>query len=279
VADKERAGCIEPGQGLYLISKIVESVPLDPRTADRLLRTAGNISFVDIGPGSRLEVFTPIMRAGAAPDAQAVETVAASGNNSAINVDLKTSDQLLGYETAWYGLVPKPDGAGFRLAALTAERTIQGKTEAAAPSAATYLRFPAEANFYRLFRKADIAGIAVPQMVISAPTLAELDRRTKAVDADPALCGAPDGLCIEIPRRAAINVSIAVSVNGKEVRLRGGGAVSNAIYAAGERNASAVVPTLVVERPYERKLAPVKFDGAAADILSLPVIGGEKISW
>jgi hypothetical protein len=278
-AEAEASGCIMPGQAMSLASRIVESVPLEPRTADRLLRAGASMSFVDIGPATRLEVFTPIMREGAAPGAAAIETVATSGEGGAINVDLKASDQLLGYETAWYGAIPKAEGAGFRLAPLSAQRTIQGKTESAAPSAATYLRFPSESNFYRLFRKADVEGHGIPQMIITAPTRAELERRTKAIDADPSLCAAPDGLCVEIPRRAAVNVSIAVYVNGNEVRLQNSGTVGGAIQTAGERNVSAILPRLVVERPYGGKLAPVEFDHAAGDILSLPLIGGDKISW
>jgi hypothetical protein len=277
-AEAESQGCIAAGEGLRLASRIVESIPLDARTAHRHLRAASSPSSVEIGPESRLQVVTPIVRDGAAPDAPLVETASVSGSGRSIDVDVKATDSLLGFETAWYGFTPKSTGAGFTLAPLSAERTIQGITESAATPLAKYLRFPPESSFYRLFLKADVEGNAVTQMVITAPTRAELNRRTKAIDADPSLCAAPDGLCVAIPRRAALNVWTAIWVNGREVRVRGG-AVRSAIEAAGEKDPTRVLPTLAIERPFGGKLAPVEFDRASKSILDLVLIGGEKISW
>ena len=275
--EAEQSGCIAPGSGLRLMSWIVESVPMDPRAAQRLTRLAGRASWVEIGPESRLQVVTPIMRAGASPDAVALETKSVTGSGNALNVDVKAADSLLGFETAWYGVVPK-QGPGFELAALSAERTIDGKTESAATPLASYLRFPPESNFYRLYFKADLDGSAVTQMVITAPTRAELDRRTKEIDADSSRCAAPDGLCVAVPRRAAINVWMAVSVNGREVRVRGG-AVRGAIEASGEKDFARVLRTLKVHRPYRDRLSLVEFDRAGTEILELPLMGGERITW
>jgi hypothetical protein len=277
-AEAERVGCISPGTGLSVMSRIVEALPLDPRVAHRLLRPEAKISWVEIGPESRLQVVTPIMRDGTAPDAPLMETTAVSGSGTTINVDVKATDRLLGYEMAWYGVVAKTGGPGFALAPVSVERTLDGRTEPAAAPMATYLRFPAESRFYRLFLKADVEGNAITQMVITAPTRAELDRQTKAIDADASLCGAPDGLCVAVPRRAAIDVWLAVQVNGREVRVRGG-TVRGAIQAAGEKDAARVMPTLAVERPYRGGLARVEFDRASTDILEVMLLGGERISW
>jgi hypothetical protein len=277
-AEAERVGCISPGTGLSVMSRVVEAVPLEPRVAHGLLRPEGKISWAEIGPESRLQVVTPIMRDGAAPEAPLMETTAVSGSGTTINVDVKATDRLLGYEMAWYGVVTKIDGPGFALAPLSVERTLDGRTEPAPVSMATYLRFPPESRYYRLFLKAEVEGNSITQMVITAPTRAELDRRTKAIDADAALCGAPDGLCVAVPRRAAINVWLAVQVNGREVRVRGG-TVRGAIQAAGEKDVARVMPTLAVERPYRGGLARVEFDRASTEILEVTLLGGERISW
>jgi hypothetical protein len=277
-AEAERLGCIPPGEGLRVLSRIVESIPLDPLAAYRLLHATASLSSVEIGPESRLQVVTPIMRDSAVPDAPLVETTAISGTDAAIDVSVKAANSVLGYETAWYGVTPKTAGIGFTLVPLSAERTMQGNTESAANPMAKYLRFSSESNFYRLFLKADLAGKAVTEMIITAPTRAELGKRIKAIDADPTLCSATDGLCVAIPRRAAVNVWIAVWVNGREVRVRGN-SVRSAIEAAGEKDARRFVPRLIVERPYGGKLARIDFDRASTEILDLVLIGGEKVSW
>lgn len=277
-AEAESQGCIASGEGLRLAARIVESVPLDSRDASRLLRAGASRSSVEIGPASRIQAVTPIVRDGAAPDAPLVETVGISGDGAALNVAVKASENLVGVETAWYSVVAKNGGSGFTFLPLSAERSIQGNTETAASPLVNYLRFPAEANYYRLFFKADSQGGGTNTMVIAAPTRAELNRRTRAIDADPKLCGAPDGLCVAIPRRSAINIWTAVWVNGKEVRVRGG-SIRNAIEEAGERDVSRVLPRLRVERPYGGRLARVEFDAAGTDILNLVLVGGERISW
>jgi hypothetical protein len=62
----EKRGCIAAGRGMELATRIVESLPLDPAAAHRLLH-AGTIQkgFVDILPDYRLQVVTPIMKDGA----------------------------------------------------------------------------------------------------------------------------------------------------------------------------------------------------------------------
>jgi hypothetical protein len=233
---------------------------------------------VEIGAESRLQVVTPILREGAAPDAPVVETTSVSGSGNTLNVEVKASDALLGFETAWLEVAPKSGGPGFALRPVSVERTIDGRRDAASATLATYLRFPPESNFYRLFFKADVEGNAVTQMVITAPTRSDLDRRTKEIDADPSRCADRDGLCVAVPRRAAINVWTAIWVNGREVRVRGG-TVRGAIEAAGEKDIARVLPTLVVERPYGGGLARVEFDRAGTEILGLMILGGERIAW
>ena len=75
-AELESQGCLGPGGGLKLADRIAESLPLDPKSAFRLLYA----STADIGPRIRLQVVSPILREGAQQDAPLLDTVAASGN-------------------------------------------------------------------------------------------------------------------------------------------------------------------------------------------------------
>ena len=75
----ESEGCIAPGQGAVLAARIVESIAL-PSGADlRLLRVDGMPNYVEIGAGNRLQVISPILRAGANPQALEYEAGKVSG--------------------------------------------------------------------------------------------------------------------------------------------------------------------------------------------------------
>jgi len=81
-AGLESQGCLAPGGGLKLADRIAESLPLDPKSAFRLLY----VSTADIGPRIRLQVVSPILRQGASPDAPVLDTAATSGNDASLTV-------------------------------------------------------------------------------------------------------------------------------------------------------------------------------------------------
>jgi len=279
-AEAEAQGCVAPGAGLQLAVGIVEALPLKPAEAYRLLH-AGDVrsGYVDLGPENRLQTITPIMREGAAPDAPIVETASVSGSGASIDVDARAASNLLGVETAWFSIVPKTEAPGFTIRALGAERNIQGVTERSGTPLADYFRFPDAAAYYRLYYKADLKDNAVTAMVIAGATRAELDRQTKAIDARPELCGDSAVLCAAIPRRAAVNVFLVVTVNGAEIALPTGAAIAGAIQAAGETDIKRALPSLTVYRLYGGKPTQVEFDHASSEILAMPLNGGERISW
>jgi hypothetical protein len=277
-AAAEAQGCVAPGTGLQLADGIIEALPLGPAEGYRLLH-GGDVRYVELGPENRLQTITPIMREGTAPDAPTVETVSVSGSGAVIDVDLKAATNPSGIETAWFAVVPKADSPGFAIRPLSAERNIRGSVEPSATPLADYFRFPAAAAYYRLFLKADLKDNAITEMVIAGATRAGLDRQTEAIDAHPESCGDPAAMCAAIPRRAAVNAFLWVTVNGAEVTVPIGAAVAGAIRAAGEQDVKRVLPSLAVYRLYGGKPVPVEFDHAGSDILAMPLGGGERISW
>jgi len=281
-ASAEAQGCLAPGAGLEFAMRILDSVPLDPSAAYRLLH-GGSVAkgYIDLGPESRLQVVSPIMKQGADPNAPVIETVTTSGEGNQLAVAIRTSDALLGIETAWYTFQPQADHNGARIVALSAERTIGGKTEPAAAPLTNYLQFAPGARFFRLYYKADIADNATTEIILAAPTRAELDRRTRALATDSTQCRQSDPeMCVVIPRRVAVNPFMVVTVNGAEVRLTSGSRVRDAVRTGrGPRRLQEVLPQLAVSKPFAGKLAPVEFDRASQDIFNLMLLGGETISW
>jgi hypothetical protein len=282
-AELESSGCIPAGTGLELAARILESVPLDPYAAYRLMHADSvQQGFVELGPENRLQTQAPIMKSGNSPDANVIEIASITQSGNSLNVDLRASDQLLGVETAWYTLRPKEGGPGTRIVALSAERRIEGKTEAAAGPLRDYFPFAPEIGFYRLIYKADLVDKgATTEIVVGAPDRTELERRTRRVLDDFNVCKTSDpSLCAVIPRHVALNPALAVTVNGEEIRVGIRAWVRSAILqSGGPRRVEDVLPTLVVKKPYRGKLVDVEFDRASSAILDVTLLGGEAISY
>ena len=272
-AQAESQGCIAAGEGLKLAARIVESLPLDPRAAWRLLHADDRqTGYVDLGPETRLQVVSPILREGSTPDAPILDASNLTGEGNRLTLTLKSTPNLEGYETAWYAVQPKAGQIGFAIAPLSAEKHIQGKVEPAAAPATNYLKFEPQAAYYRLFYKADKGEVV--EVVLAAPTRAELDRQTQTFNSDPALCAqAPTQMCVVIPKRVALNPFLEITVNGSETTVPLGSTVRAATHL------DRVPPELKMYKLYAGKPVPVEFDRASPEILGLVLNGGEKISW
>ena len=279
-AQAESQGCIAAGEGLKLAARIVESLPLDPHAAWRLLHADDRqTGYVDLGPETRLQVVSPILREGAPPDAPILDASSLTGEGNRLTLTLKSTPNLVGYETAWYALQPKAGQIGFAIAPLSAEKHIQGKVENAAAPATNYLTFGPQAAYYRLFYKADQGEVV--EVVLAAPTRAELDRQTQAFNSDPALCAqVSTQACVVIPKRVALNPFLAIALNGSETTVPVGSTVRAAVQiATGARTIEHPPPELKVYKLYAGKPVPVEFDPASLEILGLVLNGGERISW
>ncbi|HEX4136953.1 MAG TPA: hypothetical protein VHY84_20245 [Bryobacteraceae bacterium] len=272
----ESQDCIAPGEGSILALRVAESLPLDPDLAFHLLYPNNlQTGQVDIAPPVRLQVVSPFLRDGVAPDAPILET---TGSGNSITVTVKATDNLIGYETAWYGVRPRTHGTGFSISPLYTERHVNDTTERRAQPATDYLQFSADAAFYRLFYKSGQTDFTA--FVVAAPTRAELDRRTAILDTAAASCAQwSRGLCVAIPRRVAINPMVPVTVNGVEVMVAWGANVAGVIRNAGERQPETVLPGLAISRFFNGRPTPVDFDRSSPSILRLNLTGGENISW
>jgi pimeloyl-ACP methyl ester carboxylesterase len=272
-AGAETQGCIGLGEGEQLAAQIAQSLPLDPAVAFHLLysndRQTGQI---DLAPPVRLQVVNPILKDKAGPILEEAREV--SGDANRLTLAVKSSDNLIGYETAWYSIQPKAPRIGYSIAPLYAERHIAGETERRAQPEINHLTFSSGANFYRLVYKSDQTSYTA--LVIAASTREELDQRARLIDTGAAPCSE---LCVAVSRPQAINAMLPVSINGQETMVNWGANVAEAIRSAGVREPESVLSHLSVGKIHNGRLAEVEFDRANPAVLSLILTGGETISW
>ena len=80
-------------------------------------------------------------------------------------------------------------------------------------------------------------------------------------------------MCVVIPKRAALNPFLAITVNGSETTAPLGSSLGAAIHLG------RLPPNLKVYKLYAGEPVPVEFDRSGTEILGLVLNGGEKISW
>lgn len=263
----EAQGCFPRGEGAVLAARIDEFLPVDPAAAYKSLYPK------DVIPPVHFEVTSPIVR-DPNDTRDLVEVVGGTG----LNLVVKASDNLIGYEKTLYAVQRKPADPGFEIVPVRAERHIDRLIEQRAQPEINYLRFPPEAAFYRVIVKSDQTDFTA--LVVAAPTRAELDRRAALLESGSATCATlKNELCIAIPRRVAINAVLPVTVNGAEVMMLRGSNLASAIRNAGVRRPEDVLPTLAVFRLYNGRPTPLEFDRSNSSILRVPLMGGEVISW
>jgi hypothetical protein len=267
--DLEKQGCIARGEGTRLADAVAGSLPLDPNALFRLLYATDRQSGqVDLAPGTRLQVVSPIMAEGKSfTPPVPVET---TGAGNTLVVTLSVPD-MLGYETALFEIRADKGRPGFSIVPLSAERHTNGETERAAQPAVNYFRFSEDAAFYRLFYKAGQTDFTA--LVAAAGTRGGLPASLLSCDELPA------GMCVAIPKHAAVNPLIEITVNGSKAAVNWGATVGTAIRSAGERQPDSVLPHLSLSKLHNGTLATVNFDRSSHAVLDLVLTGGESISW
>ena len=282
-AEAESHGCLPVGTGLDFATRVLESVPLAPSAAYRLLHADNAaVGFVELGIENHLQTLAPIMKSGHSPDANQIEITSVTGNDRSLNVDIRESDEAIGVETSWYALRPKAHGLGTVIVPLSTDRRVGDQTTQAEGPPHNRFPFAPDIGFYRLIYKADVEGNGTTtEIIVGAPDRSELQRRTRRVLDDFDACKVSDPeLCAVIPRRVALNPVMTVMVNGRTTRVGIRGTVRSAVLqSGGPRRTEDVLPTLSVRKPYAGKLAEVEFDRASGAILDMVLMGGEAIAW
>jgi hypothetical protein len=260
-ANAEESGCVTSGAGPAVAERLLESAPQSLNAGYRLMHADhARSGYVDLGPANRLEVVTPILRKGSGPSALEVTNTTVTGTDQSLVVTAKTSDDLLGVETAWYAV--RPEG----ITPVSAQTRIQGVV-ATQPGPAKNLFAGLTAGAYRLVYKSDQTSVI--QMAASKTAL-----QKASADA----CDTAGVQCVAVPRFVAVNPYLAVMVNGQEVSIPVGSALRTVIRAAGKRPEE-VMATLRITKRYNGKMAPVQFEPTKPDVLDLVMTGNEAVVW
>jgi hypothetical protein len=318
----EERGCVASGDGLVLAARVVHSVPLPLRTEQRLLSyDARAYGFTDLPSGYRLRVVSPVFREGAPAGATAAGAEkSVEETPGGLTIVLEKSPDLAGYEMAWYAVEPRPHGGGSRIVPLYADFHHEGEVTRQAAPRVNHLDFdPSMAYFRMLFMSRRTETSDHDIFLVAAPTLSQLEQRTREIEAGAAPCEAATSVAGSnaaqdaaptqtFPTRASPTQQTSTEtslpaakraadaqciVAPRQVAVVAFFAVQvqgkelllhpGTTLAQALREAGAdmeqALATLAVRKPYGKRVAPVEALGATRDLLALPLSGGEKIDW
>jgi hypothetical protein len=165
-------------------------------------------TYIDLQPGWRLRVVTPILRSGGY-QLQVVDQQAA-GNTIA----LSTGTDFLGYETAYYAV--RARGRGIRVQFSAAEITQDGETAPQPQPVAHLFQLPRDVRHVRLIYLLRTSQADHDMAVVATGEMDTLATLTQRVQADPS-SGCRSGsasFCSWIPAGIAVRPEIQKEVDG-----------------------------------------------------------------
>jgi hypothetical protein len=170
--------------------------------------------YLDLQSGWRLRVVFPLMKPGGSGPVFTEQRTA--GNVIA----LKTSDDFLGYETAYYALVSeRQDGVWVQFR--SAEVTKDGSTVPEAQAPAMLSMPPRRMKYARLLYLLRVSESDHDMALLAAHRKEILNDETRRVQADPAACRTGDAaFCVWIPKGIAVRAEKLQSSNRQWVPAR-----------------------------------------------------------
>lgn len=161
--------------------------------------------FVDLQPGWRLRVVTPITKSGA------FTVVDSSVKADAGGLAVKASDDFVGYEISYYSVESRPGGGiSIRFASATLNR--EGKKSKVARPHVELFRLPPQERFARLLFLTRVSPADHDQGIVAAPSLEQLRALTTRVQSDPERNCTPD------PEEYCAWVPVGIAVQPEQKR-------------------------------------------------------------
>jgi len=171
-------------------------LPADPAPA-------GARYYVDLEPGWRVRVVTPILKSGGYRLKTADQT---AGGPSAATLTVKAGPDFLGYEIAWYAVEAR------KIVFTAAEVHNKDGVVPAAQPIVPLFRLPGEARYVRLIYLVRVSEADHDMAVVAASKVDALDALTAQVRAHPETWGSqrktfcswiPDGIAVTPETRTA----------------------------------------------------------------------------
>ncbi len=238
---------------------------------------------MDFLPGRALKVVGPVFRGGAGDGLSAVASASApkAEGGAKLSIDVRASEELIGYEESWYAIRETTDG-GIRV---EHERTAffhDGEIGSLDAPLRTGFAFVPQARFMRMIYIIRVAESGDHDVLfLTAPTRRELETRSAAVLGNPRTCSTEtaESWCITGPSELSFNLYVAVKMNGTEERVAPGTPLGDFLRMQAPGTPPAAGDDLEILRPYGDRLAKVDFDPSSGAIFLLPLLGGENIRW
>lgn len=271
----EKEGCIPLNNAFQLAESIIDALPLSVAKRRELLQGRTDLKSIN-----SLNVVSPVMRPGGSGRPSAEVTSVSQGETPAsIDIDVKSHPSVIGYEVDWYGIQPQNTGPGYRIVPRNAEIHVGGNTERPAAPSTSRFQFGPDARWCELYMMTKVSANDFDFVVLSARTSAELRSYIAEFqhDATAFLRTADPSSYTLLPHGTSINAYVRVSVNGVSVDLPRGNTLRQAIGQSADPRA--ISSQLKVRKLHHGKLFPVEWDRTTDQILSLPLEGGEDISW
>ena len=235
----EDEGCLKVGTAQQQLRNAIERSELGTAEAARLLH-GGAGSWVELQPGWRLRVITPLLKSGGyrlkSSDAQ---------QDPGNTLTIRGADEFLGMETTWYHVQARTSQPGVRIQTGRVERVVEGQSQLAEKPAATLFPLPDDARRIRLLYLTRVSSADHDMLVVSGRTYRELEELTAVIRMSPADACKSTPYCSAVPAGIAVRTEMPVLVDGREQWVPAGA-------TAGELKAVAL------ERKWRGKLMPVE---------------------
>jgi hypothetical protein len=182
-----------------------------PRISRNAAQPQTDHEYVDLQPGWRIKVVTPILRSGKfIVDEQAVEQ---KGSETII----KAGADFVGYEISRYSVRPHPGGGVF-IRFSSAEAVRDGKPAKESRPLVPLFDLPADTPFLRLFFLTRVSKADHDQGILAASSLQQLNKATQNLEADPEKNCVREGetFCFWIPRGIAVQPEKRDPANRKD---------------------------------------------------------------
>jgi len=189
---------------LALTGVLTGCVAHNARTPSAAVQPIGP-SYIDLEPGWRLRVVTPILKSGGYRLKSTSET---SGGNT---VTLSVGDDFLGYEVAYYAVMPR-NGVEF----VSAEITRDGRTTPQPQPVAHLFQWPRGVRHVRLIYLVRVSQADHDMAVAAAGDMHALEALTQLVEANP-IDACHDGqgaFCAWIPAGIAVVPQMPKTMDG-----------------------------------------------------------------
>ena len=272
-------GCLShDGRGVF-VRRILEAFPLGVGDAFRIAYGHPSTSgFIDLVAGQKLKVVGPVLRDNSESSELTVESIDAN-EGGGLSLRARSSANLVGYEESRYSITVGRNG-DLRLKHDHTKFFHDGEITALEQPDVTAVSFIPHDRYVRMNYLARVAERGDHDVLfVSGSTREELEIRSAAVSRNPGLCFEADSAdwCQRASNRLAINLFVTVALNGTTEEAPPGIPLGKFLRRGFGRRALISPRGLEVYRPHGNRLAKVDFDPSSGTIMTLPLLGGERI--